>query len=180
MTNYKLNVDLDPYPKNPREWENVSKMLCTHRRYALGDKHDINLDDFDSWNDIIGHLVKKEKAIVIMPLYLYDHSGLTIRTTPFSCPWDSGQVGLAYVTKATALEEAPGNPKYIAKNVRNWAKQQIVEEVKTYDQYLRGDVWEYQLFADDEVVDSCSGYYGWVACHTAGEKELQRWRRRKS
>ena len=41
---------------------------------------------------------------LMLPLYLYDHSGITMNTTGFSCPWDSGQVGWIYAFK----EDAPG------------------------------------------------------------------------
>ena len=33
------------------------------------------------------------QKFLMLPLYLYDHSGITMNTTGFSCPWDSGQVG---------------------------------------------------------------------------------------
>ena len=42
---------------------------------------------------------------VILPLYLYDHSGITMSTGPFSCPWDSGQVGWIYASKKTFIDE---------------------------------------------------------------------------
>lgn len=51
--------------------------------------------------------VISEKYIVL-PLYLYDHSGITMNTTGFSCPWDSGQVGWIYASKEDALKEFGG------------------------------------------------------------------------
>ena len=33
-------------------------------------------------------------------------------TGPFSCPWDSGQVGFIYVEKKKVKEEWGWNPKY--------------------------------------------------------------------
>ncbi|MCX4363931.1 MAG: hypothetical protein OSJ74_11235 [Clostridia bacterium] len=38
--NYKLEVFRDEDAENPREWENLGKMVCWHRRYNLGDKHE--------------------------------------------------------------------------------------------------------------------------------------------
>jgi len=71
----------------------------------------------DEWDEFIEYVedgieeyVKKawellyEKAI-IMDIYLYDHSSITISTTPFSCPWDSGKVGYIYVLKSKVFEE---------------------------------------------------------------------------
>ncbi len=42
---------------------------------------------------------------VILPLYLYDHSGITMSTGAFSCRWDSGQVGWIYAEKKKFIEE---------------------------------------------------------------------------
>jgi len=42
---------------------------------------------------------------VILPLYLYDHGGITMSTGAFSCPWDSGQVGWIYAPKKTFIDE---------------------------------------------------------------------------
>ena len=41
----------------------------------------------------------------ILPLYLYDHSGLSMNTSGFSCPWDSGQVGWIYCNNEKALRQ---------------------------------------------------------------------------
>ena len=48
---------------------------------------------------------KVSTKIIILPLYLYDHSGISMKTTPFSCQWDSGQVGWIYVEKKKCLQE---------------------------------------------------------------------------
>ena len=47
---------------------------------------------------------------LMLPLYLYDHSGLAMSTESFSgraphAEWDSGQVGWIYVSKEDALKE---------------------------------------------------------------------------
>ena len=41
-----------------------------------------------------------------LPLYLYDHGGITMSTNPFSCPWDDGgQVGWIYASKQKFIDE---------------------------------------------------------------------------
>ena len=52
-----------------------------------------------------------KKNYVILPVYMYDHSGVTINTGGFSCGWDSGQVGWIYCEKKKLLEET-GYKKY--------------------------------------------------------------------
>lgn len=46
-----------------------------------------------------------EDKVAILPLYLYDHSGLTMSTSDFGDRWDSGCVGFIYMDKATAMKE---------------------------------------------------------------------------
>lgn len=48
---------------------------------------------------------------VMLPVYLMDHSGLSVNTVGFGCPWDSGQVGMIYCPLETARRywAAPAN-----------------------------------------------------------------------
>ena len=43
--------------------------------------------------------------VAILPLYLYDHSGLAMSTSDFGDRWDSGCVGFIYMDKDTAMKE---------------------------------------------------------------------------
>lgn len=66
---------------DPREWDNLGVMYCQHSRYTLGDK-----DAADPRGDD-GKL--RDDIAVALPLYLYDHSGITMstgRAYPFDCP----------------------------------------------------------------------------------------------
>jgi hypothetical protein len=112
-----------------------------------------------------------DRDFIILPLYLYDHSGITMRCSPFSCPWDSGQVGFIYCSMDKAREEwGGGNPAATDEEVRAAAIKCLTGEVKTYDSYLTGDVWgyvvervEYDEDGDEvsrEHLDSCWGFVG--------------------
>ena len=98
-----------------------------------------------------------DKYYFILPLYLYDHSGITMSTGGFSCSWDSGQVGFIYVSKERAREE------YGFKRLTKERVQKVYEyldnEVKTYAAYLEGDVYGYVIEGGD-IDDSCWGYVG--------------------
>ena len=77
--------------------------------------------------------------IAILPIYLYDHSGLTINTSGFSCPWDSGMIGWIYCTKEEyvknfCLNKAP-------KDWKEKAYEMLRSEIHLYDCYLTGNVW---------------------------------------
>ena len=71
------------------------------------------------------------QKFLMLPLYLYDHSGITMNTTGFSCPWDSGQVGWIYASKEDALREFGG--KTFTAATRKKAEDRMRGEVEYYD-----------------------------------------------
>lgn len=181
---FRIEIFSDDDAESPREWDNVGTMTCFHRRYNLGDKHnfgsvrsfmeslvsesrlqrtdeqkdDIDIDELDDGEVMELALMDN----IILPLYLYDHSGITMKTTPFSCKWDSGQVGWIHCSKKRGIEECGSEEK---------AKELLVSEVETYDNFLTGNVYGFVVSknisgpdiddADDiewEEVDSCWGY----------------------
>jgi hypothetical protein len=166
-----LRIVQDEDPLNPRvDYDPLGKMVCFHRRYNLGDEHHIEHSDFCGWEDLEAHLTKEHNAAIILPLFLYDHSGITLQTLPFICPWDSGQIGFIYMDRTTLLNTAPGNPKILTKAAKAWATQCLLTEVRMYDQYLTGDVWGYVIEdSDGHELDSCWGFYGEAYCKTEGE-----------
>lgn len=169
----KIRIEPDVDPANPREdYDHLGQMLCLHKRYSLlGDKHEFRSGDFDGWDKVREHIEKERGAVVVLPLYLYDHSGITMSTSPFSCPWDSGQVGFIYVTREAVLKEY--SRKVVTKKLRETVESVLRAEVKEYDQYLTGDVWGY-IIEDDagEQLDSCWGFYGADYCKQAAEEAL--------
>ena len=76
--------------------------------------------------------IEQMDGMVILPLYLYDHSGITMNTCGFSCPWDSGQVGWIYADKAM-IEQEHGK---ITPEILEKVRQTLEAEVKEYDYYL--------------------------------------------
>lgn len=83
------------------------------------------------------------------PLYMYAHSGVALSLGPFSCPWDSGQVGFVRVKR-----EGCGFRDDHARSVAEGY-------VDAWNRYLSGDVWGYRVLdPDGEETHSCWGYYG--------------------
>ncbi len=74
---YELSIFRDEDAESPREWENLGKMVCWHRRYNLGDKH-----EFQSPQDFYDSAEYKD-IFVILPIYLFDHSGITVSNDDF-------------------------------------------------------------------------------------------------
>ena len=85
---------------------------------------------------------------LMLPLYLYDHSGLAMSTESFSgraphAEWDSGQVGWIYVSKEDALREFDADKMTGA--IRQKADALMRSEVAAYDSYLRGECYGFEL-----------------------------------
>jgi hypothetical protein len=100
------------------------------------------------------------KDCLYLPVYIYDHSGITINTTGFHCPWDSGQFGFIYVAKEKVRSEY--SVKRISKKLRSRIYDYLRAEIETYDNYLTGAVYGYIVTDEEgEEVDSCWGYYGY-------------------
>ena len=99
---------------------------------------------------------------------MYDHSGYTIATRPFSCPWDSGQIGFVWITKATARKEMAW--KMITKARLKRLEEIIEGEVKNYDDYLTGSVYTITVVdPEGNDVDSVGGWFGDDGCDEDGE-----------
>lgn len=155
---YTIEIYTDDNPESPRENDNIGTMVCFHGSYDLGDKgHGYTQDGQSSWAELEEKLIQ-DGAAIVLPLYLYDHGGITISTGEFSCPWDSGQVGFVFVTKAKLHKEYG---KRITKKVIATATGCMEGEVKEYDNYLTGNIYGYKVLDEDGLeLDSCWGYYG--------------------
>lgn len=175
---FTINVNQDEDVENPRSWSPIGTMCYRHKDYTLGDKvipetyinekgEDIfieNEDDFKTWFEyMFGEIA------VILPLYLYDHSGITMKTTPFGDRWDSGQVGWIAISKDTVRAEY--GVKKVTKALLEKVKTVLEGEVKVFDDYISGEVYRYEIMRDeDEFVDGCGGYYGYEGIKEAIEQ----------
>lgn len=158
LGNKTLAILHDDCAESPRSsMDNLGTMACAHGRYTLGDPN--------KTEKIIGskkpHAVQsfiKRKDVISLPIYMYDHSGITIKTTPFSCPWDSGLVGYIFVTKETVRKEFGINR--VTKEWVEKIKGYLNSEVETYDIFLRGEMYGFRIEENGEEVDSCWGFFG--------------------
>ena len=99
-----------------------------------------------------------EKMYVVLPVYLLDHSGLAMSTTDFNDRWDSGQVGIIFVSFDKIREEM--EVSRITPSIKEKAEQMLRDEVELYDAYLRGECYCYELYKDGELEHSCGGFIG--------------------
>lgn len=183
---YTIKIWIDEDSSNPREeFDNIATMVSFAKRYTIGDEQhrevgpwlaDLVSELYGKRVDRFDDAIRSEDPVAmrrawllvggkatVLPLYLYDHSIQSISTRTFHgraqhAAWDSGQVGYIYVTDDKIKHEfSLTEPADILEK----AKQVMVAEVETYDQWMTGQVYGYTIVdADGNSHDSCGGFYG--------------------
>lgn len=180
--------DGNGWNESPREWSTSTKMYCWHRRRTIGDIHgysspsDMRLELIQDIhpNFPVDHLDTDHAAAIldkhyeILPIYMYDHSGITISTSPFSCGWDSGQAGVIIYPLSQAQKDwsVPEDQLHLGwdaevtsrdgtvSKLRDVAKKSLEHDVAIYDCYLRGDIAGCIVKdKDGEEISADWGYY---------------------
>ena len=129
----------------------------------------------DSFNDLVDEL-KQDPDVVVRPVYMYDHSGQTISLSSFGDPWDSGICGVIFAKKSEAFKWF--EKECTEENWKDMILKAMESEIKVYDDYIRGEVYWYELEKQYDVeckrldngetwidhcydcVDSCGGFFG--------------------
>lgn len=152
-------------PDSPRNWDNLGIITAAHPRYSLSDNGwGFQRGEFSSREEHVKFLKDEYGAVVIKPLYLYDHSGLALSTTSFvgraqHAEWDSGMIGFIFATRADILNRF--DRKKLSKKLLERVNQVLENEVELFDLYIQGDVFYFTIEnSEGEVVDSCGGFFG--------------------
>jgi hypothetical protein len=192
---------------NPRDCDgNVCELFCSYRGYELGDTQlpSSGLPEIDcppcegeGWlkkdgsecercgglgqvEPTIQEWLKSEDAIAVAPLFVHEHSGITMRTgkvvmladgeleradtesrnrfTGDAEGWDTSFVGFAVVRDSNIAEGCGDDPKY---REPEWIADAVRTEVEEYAKYLEGQVYGYVVGSGTPFEDSCWGFLGW-------------------
>lgn len=153
---------------SPRDWDNLGTIVDWHRRITIGDKK------------IDGDWTISKRDNIVLPVYIYQHGGVTINTTGFSCQWDSSQVGWIYVSKKDAV--ANYGRVRCTKSIVEKAKAHLVGEIKALDDFFTGNVYGYVIEFPDGKDDSLWGYYperdekpAYTGCLSEAQGIVDRW-----
>ncbi len=145
---YAVKLIQDSDVEAPENDEEVF-IVTTRNRYFVKEQSGFELDDIRDG--------KHSKKYHVFPLYMYQHSGTALSMAPFSCPWDSGQVGYILAAKSSFWKVA----RKVSFGTIPAAADVCKSFVETWNQYLSGDVWGYTVEdSDGNDVDSCWGFYG--------------------
>ena len=156
LENNTLEIYVDEYPTDPREWDNLGIMAFFHSRYNLGD------NPFSEPEDL--HEFMNENDCIYLPVFMYDHSGIGLSTNnsqyPFNCPWDSGMLGYIYVTYEQVRKEF-GWKNLTQKRIQK-IRSHLQNELEVYNCYVSGRAYGYHLICNDckSELDTCWGFYG--------------------
>ena len=175
--NKVLKIFYDEDSESPREWDNLSKFVLNHRRYNFPNELDINFDAFSNWEEISEYLKNELKALIIKPISMYDHSGISLYYDCVKSGWDSGQLGLICVTEEDILKEYGE----VTEETLKKAEEVLKGEFENFKNYIENNVYRFELyevvnvkirkdysdgtfkeFEEEELkgLDSCCGYYG--------------------
>ena len=164
---FELRTVQDENAEAPNEWGDDAVFLVTknHRYFSV--------EAPEGWS--LGRVCEMSKGdmknFVAFPLYAYIHSGVALslgQEYPFNDQWDSCRIGYVVVKKAGFGTECD-------------LREVAAGFVTTWNQYLSGDVWGYQIVRIDtcdlghtheEVVESCYGFYGHEYCLSEGKIAL--------
>lgn len=156
----RLTIDYDGFTGSPRDWNNIWSLSCVHKRHELGDADcRLDLNDFGGWEECGQALRDKFDIVEMVPLYMTDHSGVSLSITNPRNNWDSGQIGFAFLTEEKQKELIEN---YDSTNLRETALGVLKTELNEYEAYLNGE--SYVVKKEDvttgEELDSVSGFYG--------------------
>lgn len=153
--NFVINIYYDNDAEPIRDFcDYTSVFYNNHRRYSLGGEE-------RPINDIIkdGKLSEEfTKNNLYVPVYLYEHGGCTVSTSPFNDPWDSGLFGILAENKKSVCKEY--GYKICTRKLREKIISRLKGEVVDIDKWLSGHVYGYTIEdKDGNEVDSCGGFY---------------------
>ena len=152
---YRFEVLVDPDPQSPRENENLGTILYNHRRYVLGD----DLIKFASFDEYLDSANLSAEEVVSLPVYLLDHSGITLSTTDFQDQWDSGCVGVIYTTfdkikKEDGVEE-------VDPDLRERGGLVLDSDVSEFNTYLNKEIYGFRLCEKSDSGEWSEVESGW-------------------
>jgi hypothetical protein len=170
-----VEIDYCPDTDSPHDTDSLFVKLCLFggRNYTFPNDDGIAFADHDGWPAVADELARRHGALMVTPVWVYEHSGIMLkagaRTYPFDCQWDSAPAGFAYITQETyrtcMLKRYTGHATQVRK-----VEQAIAAEVELYGQWVNGETYGYTVTYPDGEQDSCGGYVGYDAVKEAAEQ----------
>jgi hypothetical protein len=146
VNNVDIVVKYDDFPIDPIEYSEIAFILF-HKKYDLGNEHDMNIEDYATWEEMQAEL--ESTFDYVTPVYMYEHSGVALKTTSFGDRWDSGQIGFACAN-------------YKDLGLTEWqdVDQLISNLLHEYQNYINGETYCVFIYDSEtkEQIDCMSGF----------------------
>ena len=178
---YKATINYDEYCDGPRGWGNLGVIVTALRHYVF--EENLPRDSGNIWTAFLNYIKEREytgdsvndnavekwieKNVYVLDVYAYIHGGITINTTGYRCPWDSGQAGYIYTTKERARKWF--GVKYITKKIEKEIYDRLEYEITELDNYLTNEYYILCVECNGEE-EKC---YGCID-HEPDEEEIVR------
>lgn len=150
-----VKIVADDDPQNPRDDDNASLFFGWCKRHLCGDdptKHGMpnayHLREVfpGGWDEIRAYIEEHFNPRCILPVFMYDHGGVSYSTGSFGCSWDSGQVGFIFTTG----EDDFPDPEAALKC-----------QVEAYSDWASGNAWGFVVEnSEGDDLESCCGFIG--------------------
>jgi len=154
-TGVTLEIIADADCESPVEGDEAVRFVVLHRRYS----NPAEAYGLATIADVEAFEVAAGDDWAVYPLYMYDHGQTVYRPSeggnPFSCPWDSGRVGII----ALKRDEFSGDTF------------KAVEAIcRTYTDWANGECYGFTVEGPEgDVIDICFGFIGREHAEEAGE-----------
>lgn len=158
---HNINIYRDPAPLHPRkDFDNLGTLYTAHRRYQPEKDFDEHFNMHEVCPERLGEFSDTFlQKYIALPIFMYDHSGITIATRPFSCRWDSSFSGIIAVSLEKVRKEYGWSK--ITEKRRKQIETYLQGEIEALDNYYTGEVYGYTVISEqNDELDSCWGFFG--------------------
>ncbi len=134
-----VKIEFDQGPSEyPFEYDEAVQFILFDRNSTISARH-----SFDAPEEALEFA--EAAGLETFPLYRYEHGNVSYRTSPFSCRWDSGQVGFVFVKRADVGD----------------VEKTLKTSCEILTDWCNGEIYGWVVEdPDGEQLDSCWGYYG--------------------
>jgi len=148
-------------PRYPRKDSNLLGTLVGYHPH-------LNIVDVDLKKPATDETLKQfladfDEPPVYLPVYLLNHSGMRVSTKSFDDPWDSGKLGIIYLTQSELIAQELSVEQALA---------HLQTEIDVLDYYVSYEVYGFESYTkktcsecgavnkETQSSDSCWGFLG--------------------